>query len=506
MKRTTLLLLSLVVVLCSCIKDLNLDPDFSIKYPGNWALPIVHVKMDLGDFVVEDSLFSTDPSGLVHIIYKQDSLFSQNVYDYTKVPKQDPLGTDFSTGSPDINISTNLGTFGGAKMDTISLSSGLLSWKAINDSAYMITLNVKIKNSSLNGAELDFNLIAAANSTSTGTIDVSNLLLDLTQGTPAYNNIGFEVSEVNDGGAPSGTTINLELEFENLAIKRASGFFGERNIELPSGKFDADLGALSNFAQGLYLANPQVKIFTKSNIGLPLKISADLLSIGKKGNSVDLELAPFNFSGSKQRGTYAYDTILINNGNSSISNFIANIPESFIYSGMVEINPDGELDPNFVTENGELLVGMEVDLPLELSTKDLTIEQHIYDIDFGVDDSEYDFVERLTLGFRVENGFPLDADMNIYFLDTSGTLLDSAIFNIFDAADVDINGNVTNSSKKDVYYDFEGESIKNILKSEEIFIKIVLNTSNNGNQTVRLLTTNYIDLIIGANAKMNYEL
>ncbi len=483
-----------------------MNPDDSFKYSGNWAVPLIHTRLNLGNLVNKDSMVSSDPDGLIHIIYREDSLFSQSVYEYTKIPEQDPVNTTFTVGNPSISISTNLGTFGGAKMKNITVSSGKLAWQTSTASITAIEIYVKLLNTTLADNVATFNIIASPGQNS-GVIDIAGLHFDLTQGNPAYNNLGFEIGLVNAGSAPNGTPVDLELKFQDMAIGQAVGYFGNRKMNLPSGMVPTNLSILSNLSGGLYLANPQIKIFTRSNIGLPLKLSPDIIGVNEKGNVVDLALLPYNFTGALSLGAYKIDTFEINVQNSQIDDFIANVPSNIIFSGEVILNPNGEPGyDNFITNDGKLLVGLEVDLPLELKTENLTIEQTIYNLDFGVEQDEIDFVEELSLGFRVENGFPLDSDLHFYFQDSTGTVIDSSYIAIFDAATVDGAGNVISPAKGDRYLVFTKNTIKNILKTDDIRIKVVLNTSNGGQQVVRLLTDYYIDFIIGVKVKMNYNL
>ncbi len=362
-------------------------------------------------------------------------------------------------------------------------------------------------NTTINGSPVEFEVIAQGLGETTGEIDIAGLVMDLTQGSPAYNNIGFELGITDAGSAPNGTGIDIELQYEDLRLGEAVGFFGERKINFPSGQLNTQLSLLDNLSSGLYLADPRVKLFATSNIGLPLAIKADMIGVGKTGSGVDLDLDTLKANGSPAMGTFVTDTFTISTANSNIDNFIASVPGQIIYSGSVAINPDGETAiDNFVTEDGLIDVGLEIDLPLELKTKDLTIEQTIYNIDFGVDEEDVDFVEELSVGFRVENGFPLDADIFVYFQDSTGVVLDSNSIQIFDAAQVDGNGQVTAPAKSDRYLTFSNSQISNLLKADDVRIKVVLNTSNGGNQVVKLLTSYYIDLIVGARAKLNYNL
>jgi hypothetical protein len=501
-KKLLLLGFGAALLSTSCLSELNLDPDSEFTYNGHWEAPIAKVRLNLGDLVVDDSLVYADPDGLVHIFYRNDSLFSQSVYEFTAVPEQEPVTTTFDVSSPPIAVSTTLGTFGGAKMHTLKLKEGNLRWTLTSPVSAPVGIELKVLNTTIGGTPFSLNITTTGQGQTTGIIDVAGLFMDLTQGSPAYNNIGFELTVTNTGGAPSGTDIDLELGFEGLRLGEATGYFGQRLVNVPSGSIATSLGILATIANGLYLDNPLIKLTTKSNIGLPLLLSPDLVAVGNNGSTVSLGLTPLVFSGATSLGTYNVQDFIIDKGNSNISNFIASVPENIIFSGHVEMNPNGEPAANFVTSDGEVTVGLEVDLPLALTTKNVTIEQVLYNIDFGVDENEYDFVEELSLGFRIENGFPLDADLFFYFLDKDGVRLDSAEIALFDAATVDANGKVIAPAKSDRFLDFTQEKIQKILRSDDIEIKVVLNTGNNG-QVVKLLTDYYIDVTFGARVKIN---
>ena len=495
------------LLLSGCINDLNLNPSTELTYKGHWAAPIVNTRLNLENLVATQELATADPDGLIHIIYREDSIYQHYAADYTSVPAQTPVSTIFSVGMPPLSIDANLGTYGGAKMKMLSVKSGRLLWSVDNPVSDTIELALTLQNTTNNGQPAVFTVSALGMGITSGVINVDSLTMDLTQGSPAYNNLGFVLEIKESGNAPNGTQLEVTLTYEDLNIGGAIGFFGERVINFPSGTLPINLGLLQNISTGLYLADPQIKIFIRSNIGLPLQISPNLIAIGKNGNFVDLGLSPLQFTGSNTPGNFAYDTISISTANSNIDDFIAAVPKEIIYSGSVKTNPAGELPiDNFVTGEGAINIGLEIDLPLELKTKDLTIQNTLYNIDFGVEDSDIEFVEELSLGFRVENGFPLDADLLIYFQDSTGAVLDSANIAMFDAAAVDASGNVVNPARSDRYLTFTNAQISNILKSDDIRIKVVLNTSNSGNQVVRLLTNFYIDLVLGARVKLNYKL
>jgi hypothetical protein len=499
--------LALLPLLTSCLQDLNLDPDTNLVYQGQWAVPVINTRINLGNLANDQSWAYADPDGLVHIIYREDSLFSQSVFDYTQVPAQAPTLATAEVGLPPVTIETSLGTLAGAKLKSLAVASGNLRWKASTTHSGPLTAQLELLHTSLNGAPAVFQIGVPGAGSASGSIDIAGLNIDLTQGSPAWNNLGFKVTLINTGNTPMGTQMDLELEYEDLAIDQAVGYFGQRKINLPSGVVQTSLGVLDNLAQGLYLADPRVKLFVTTNLGLPLEISPQLIGISGGGQSVDLGLNDLSLSGALVPGQLTTDTLAVGTQNSQIANFISLVPKEILYSGSVLINPNGEGgSDNFVDQDGFMTIGAEFDLPLELSTQDLVIDRTIYNVDLGIDEAQTEFLDRLKMGFRVTNAFPLDADVTVFFQDSTGAVLDSAFVEIFDPAPVNAQGRVIGVSQGDRYLEFSKEKIKAVIDADDIRIRVVLNTPGNGGQIIRLYTENYIDLQMGVEFKMNYKL
>jgi hypothetical protein len=507
--RKSITIFLIAGLLLGCMKDMNFDPDNTFYYKGDWSASVVNGRIDLKSLVMNNEMISADPDGLLRIVFRQDSVFTQNVYDYTQIPDQAPFDVKVTLGSPGFETGTNLGTFGGAKFKSIKIASGALHWKAINPTSQPVELTLEISNADLNGEPLIVN-IPCQPGLSQNSVSLDGLNFDLTQGAGnlAYNNLSFKFSVSTRGAEASKTEeIDLSLTLTDLSINGASGYFGQYNLELPSGKMSSDFGILSNIAEGLYLANPSFKLVTKSNIGLPVTFTPEISGIGKTGRVVPLNAEPFVFAGSSSVGniySYAYE---LSPQTSNLDNFLANVPRQIVYSGNVLLNPEGETEnDNFIDQDGFIVMGVEAELPLELKTKNLVLEQTFNDINLGIDDDEIDFVEALTLGFSIENGFPLDADFYTYFIDENGTVVDSAYVAMFDAAITDAAGNVTAPASSVRYLEFSQGNISNLLQSKSIKAKVVLNTSGNGDQIVRILDSYYFEILIGTRIKLNYQL
>jgi hypothetical protein len=505
-KNITFLLVAALFI--GCMKDMNLNPDDAFFYKGDWSASVVNGRIDLKSLVLNNDMITADPDGLLRFVFHQDSVFMQNVYDYTKIPDQAPFLVKVTLDSPEFETGTNLGTFGGAKFKSIKIASGTLHWVATNPTFQPVELRLEIKNTEINGEPLIID-IACQPGQSQNSTSLDGLNFDLTQGVGnlSYNNLSFKFTVSSRAVGTNGEEIDLSLTLNDLSINGATGYFGQYNLELPSGSMPTDFGVLSNIAEGLYLANPSFKLITKSNIGLPVTFTPSITGISKNGRIVPLNAEPFVFAGSSNVGnnyTYAYE---LSPETSNLDNFLANVPRQIVYSGNVLLNPDGETaNDNFIDQDGFIVMGVEAELPLELKTKNLVLEQTFNDLDLGIDDEEVDFVEALTLGFSIENGFPLDADFYTYFIDENGTVVDSAYIAMFDAATTDVAGNVIAPAISVRYLEFTEGNVKNLLKSKSIKAKIVLNTSGDGDQIVRILDSYYFDILIGTRFKLNYTL
>jgi hypothetical protein len=89
-------------------------------------------------------------------------------------------------------------------------------------------------------------------------------------------------------------------------------------------------------------------------------------------------------------------------------------------------------------------------------------------------------------------------------LDSLGTEIDSLFIAIFDAAQVNTNGNVVSPAKTIRYLELNRQNIDNLLATKNLRVKVVLNTTGTG--VVRILSDYYLDLAIGTRIKLNYAL
>ncbi|KAB2814404.1 hypothetical protein [Phaeocystidibacter luteus] len=506
MKVTTYLttLLSAAVLL-SCMPEIDTDKFTNYTYRGEWGIPLVNSRVSLQDVLAEDTLFTIDPDGGLRLIYESDSVFGFAIDDFAAIPGQDPLETTVPLDVPSLNVSTSLGTIGGAKFKQLRIREGSLKLEVDNPTANSVDLSVTINNADISGQTFSINLTATPG-ISSQTVDVAGLDIDLSNNGLTENYLSFEIDILSNGGATAGQTVDLALTYEELLVGRAVGYFGQRTVAVPSGNFQLGVEAFENFLNGLYLADPTIELVVSSNVGLPLQLDLDLDGVSTAGQLESLGLAAINITGPSVIGNYDTTNILIDRTTSNIVDFIANVPNTILYSGAGIMNPQGETGTdNFITADGEMQVGLRIDLPLALRTQNLIFQQEIGNLDFGGLTEQTDAVEELTLKFHVENEFPFDADMKLQFYQND-VLTDSVLLDLFDAAPVDGNGRSTGYQITDEDEVLSGDKINRLLQADRLVMTITLNTTNNGNTTVKLYEDYDILVQLGVDAKLNYDL
>ncbi len=494
------------VAVSSCVPDIDTDKFNNANYRGEWAVPLVNASVSLEDVLAEDTLFTVDPDGGLRIIYESDSLVGFSIDDFAAIPSQDPLSTTVPLDVPSISVSSSLGTIADAEFKELVVRDGKLSFDVDNQLAGTVDLRVSINNATINGQVFQVSLTAPSG-VSTTEVNVAGLTMDLSNNNTTSNYISFDIEVLNNGGAVAGETVDLTMEYKDLLVGRAVGYFGQRTVNVPSGNFNLGVEAFENFLNGLYLANPTVELVVSTNVVLPLQLNLDMDGVNSAGQLSSLGLDPIVIPGPTNIGDFDTTRVIIDRTTSNIVDFIANVPNTILYSGQGEMNSNGNTGvDNFITADGEMQIGLKLDLPLSLRTQDLIFVQDLTDLDFGGLNEQTDAVEKLTLIFNIDNEFPFDADMKLRFYDAAQTLTDSVMLDLFDAAPVDANGRSTGYAVTREEEELTSVEISRLLRAKRIEMIITLNTTDNGNTTVKLYNDYDIKVRLGVIAKLDYDI
>ena len=166
-------------------------------------------------------------------------------------------------------------------------------------------------------------------------------------------------------------------------------------------------------------------------------------------------------------------------------------------------NPDNDTTiRGFLTDSSSFLAQVEVILPVFGTLADfgvfdtLKVETFDFDIDLG-EFGEADFAEFKLV---TENEMPLDVDLQLYFADENGRILDSLFETsqrIIVAAPVDENGIVTQSVRKEIFSRMENERFEQLNQTRNLILKSNFSSVNNGTTNVQLRGSQKVEIGMG---------
>lgn len=501
-----------IVLISSCSKD-QLDPDMlnDLRFEPELEVPLVRASLSLADIVAKDTsgIFQVDPNNFITIKYKQEGLFQFSPNDLLEIPDQDPQEFPMIVGQPPIILNMALGTIGGAELGNVKFDKGKMHLVLESGNGPLskdVEVKLVINNAQLGSQILTQKLtLSAGNSVVVDSVSLHNVIFDFTNGGQNINYISVGLEIFNPDSSLLGTPLKYSVQFKDLELDYATGYFGGREIGIPSGNFSFNLSGIEKLAGGFKIANPDLKLLIASNIGLPVQLAPDLDGINSANEVTSLGATPQLISGATDSSSFDTSAIVFDSQNSNILDFIASLPSTILYSGKAILNPAGHTMLNFISKNAAISASVDVELPLELSIDNSVLEQELTGID--IFNENPDEIEEFALIFRSSNGFPFELDISVAFLDQ--TTQDSIFgFNLglLEPAQVSSDGTIISRGE---YTDpreviFKGADLDVLKNTNALRFRATLNTP--GATPQKFFTHFDTEISIAARVKLKAEL
>lgn len=365
-----------------------------------------------------------------------------------------------------------------------------------------------------NGQQLKENitLVGSENGTNNNyQIDLSGTQVDFTKGRNPYNMIVVAYELKNREPTEyvkfhKDNSIFISADFEELEYNYVEGYFGQQDIDVDSDIIDLELDFMDNIDGSFTLTNPQFNISVSNySIGVPVDINLDLT-----GESSDGEKQKLNFDfpvieTPSEKFTTATTQINVNRDNSSIVDLIALPPNQITYSGFALSNPNGETENNFVTHDGKISVNMQMNVPFELRTDNISLQDTT---DLDIDAEITDRVNAAKMYIDYVNEFPLNIDVKLLMTDSiTNQVIDSLEFDLLDAAQVDAQGNLTQATESTAVVELTDSQIDNLELANRLVVHASMRTAETPeNVGVKILAKSKLDLKIRLKASTNFEI
>lgn len=423
-----LLLLS-TVTLCAC----NLSDDFkNLKTDIDTSLPFGYIelsdedlldKSSLGDkiYVGEDGVLtfknnielkmldSDEIRDILDVKFDNINLDFNSVVGTLPIPPSGELPLDVVKSDIDVSFGDNV------DVEKLTLDNGSIIFK---NNTTLSELTCKVPQITKNGAPL---VIATGQ-----TVDLSDGWV-ITFDESRKLNLIYNGKYINTGGDAS-----LNIDFTDIVIATAEGFFGNKNISTVNETVSMDENSLEflDMIETLYLDNPYINININSGFDIPVGviISKMLINDGDKDITVDLKK---EFNKSTFLMNKGDNKFVINNASTATGKGLSEVINKSIrkvaISFDVVINPTAE---QLYAQQGDIPVDAKNIFASDMSAKgdvdmvfpiDGYFKNLTYEDSFEINEDISDItVKDALFVITGANGMPIDLSIDLYAVRNDG--------------------------------------------------------------------------------------
>lgn len=301
-------------------------------------------------------------------------------------------------------------------------------------------------------------------------------------------------------------SIYAQLSFLNLKPEYARGYLGNQTYDY--GPAEIEIDGLSDINGHLDLANVKLDVEAENFIGADASFEIKEFSSVNSRNNKTVDLTGSYKSGSitvpranevtaPELVRPSYTQLNIDQSNSNIKAFVANLPDKIKYSLFLQTNPQGNTSNyrDFVYDGKFLNLRLLVDVPLEFSASGISLMDTI-DLDLNYEDVSK--VESATLYFLADNSFPMDCELQFYLYDPvlssmTALLPQNAVIKagLYDP----VLQKVTSATFTKIPVEFTKLKIEQLFNSKKILAKAIFSTAP-PNTKVKIFSDAGIDLKI----------
>lgn len=534
-KIFVLLLFSGLLVLVSCIdKELDFDNIKSQNWNSVWAIPLVNSTLTLDDFITDTTgIINEDDDGLITLVYESEELISYRAEEFIDIPDQEKylneefilpdttIGAAFSVDVP-FSFTIDLEE-PGLRIDSAVIKNGFYHFTLTtnlnksNASVDVIVPNI-VYASTQEPLQFGFDLVYIAGMNEV----VKDTLIDLNGFSMKFDNSGGSSNElvinttvaiVEDGSNNlSPYYLTLNNSFEDLLYSRLFGYVGQELLQLQDTVMINifSINEEGNFSFGPESVGLEIEVY--NSFGLPVLI--DIVNFraysgGSNPDSVDVyifgegnpSLIDLNYPSINEVGEMAHTNVVSTTSN--INEALEISPDKLYIELDSYLNPEGDSTIyNFILDTSEIRANMTLSLELFGGVNDFKVADTA---DFTLE--KLDEINALQFVVDIENGFPINAIVQLDFVDSVYNVLHSLLPPNEQLMIAGITGSgpdykVISPSQKTTYFELDRDQLDSITNTRKIIITSEFST--NEGQLVKIYSGYTIDLKLGAKVELIY--
>jgi hypothetical protein len=477
---------------CLRVEDYQPDNIARISWNPKYAVPLVFGELSLTNILnSEDSAsLKTYPDGQYYFLYEK-RLETREIGELVDIPDQEvnrtyrkfspvtiPSFESYLLFDTSEVIRLNLVP---EKFYTAGFKSGKLHFQVESSINADIEIQIILPSATKDGAPFT----ATINSDRNNPIATINLELDnydfaFNSNDPGYNTLPIE-TKVTIRTYESGVIVqptddfSFKLSLTDIEPSHLTGYFGRQSTPLPEDFIK--VGPLGETFGGatLNLKDSRISLLLSNEYGVPIEVDLERFDGIKDGNEfIPLETLPANpfmVKAPVLPGNIENTVIDVTNS-SEVFNFR---PDQLFYSASATINPTDQEVLNFLSDTSNMVLDLKAEIPLYGSVRGLILSDTV-SVSFSesVQDSE---TEEALIRVFLQNQFPLDAFLQIYFTDEQYNLTDSLLNtsdqHLIKAARVDQNGNsvVGGEGISEKLIKLDNQKFQNLLNAAYLIIR-----------------------------------
>ncbi len=437
----------------------------------------------------------------------------------------------FYTGNFDYHLTDSDSVDLASQFTKVRLKSGTMFYSISPGLTESTLLEVRIPNSddgTGNEIALTINLTPNGTGNITGSIPLANteFLLDQNIAEP-FNNLGFEFStsfyESSTGVSLRSFDLTENFSFifnlSSIEFEYIEGYFENKTINLDQSVFQWGSDLFNTMSGEVNIANPELSMITNSSLGIQFGLDVDGVAKNLSGDSVTMifdEIAILNGPNVAQAGQKIKDSFLYTKDNSNVENIIPILPNRFVTSGDLLMNPTNT-DLNFAYDTSSVQVHLRMALPMEMIGGNIHIEdRQKFDQDGYsdlIDIYESEVIEAVKLHFEMENAFPFAANVSLVLIDSldgvSETTLDTINLPfLVNPAGVDADGVVNEPSFANVTVELNDSerAAMQVANVSILVIDLTPNADDPDSEVIKVFEVDYLKTRIGIEINSAYDL
>lgn len=497
-------LLSCAVLITSCSQLADIEEIDDIELNAEYAIPLINSsaslielldaqEVDLSDLQIKDNgnfVFSYEKEGPAKTT---NDLF------------QDIPTFPFALLDSFVTIPANL--FPNIAIDQLNIISGGIRFEVVSPYLEEIDFTLSIPHLRKNGQvfQVSQTLPAATGPSNPVQISIPEVSLAGYEFQFPGNNLEmrYEAYNSNDErvllALVAGEGINWEYDY-------LEGFWANGAFELERDTLEIEVFETA-FDGEFSIANPTLTIELENSFGFPvMAVVNSLKMINSEGQVLELESTLFdeglhlNFPSLNEVNVSKTTTLTFNSDNSNITALLNSQPKEIIYDLGVVINPNDDIEMNgFITDQGKIKARIKTEIPAQGSFR--FSQEEIIDIDFN----DVDEIVEGSFKLITDNGLPISSDVQFYFIDADQNKMDSLFIDeihVLEAAAVDGNGDIMNSSISQVDQIINAERMAKIKNAKQMIVKTSSASSSDGTMPVKILSTQELNVKLGVTLKV----